>query len=146
MRFFSLQSIARVRRYRLCNVFKCLKRLWLRISVSTLFMNILEKATAIFVPMFKIQASCITMVTETNHKVKQPITDLYNGDHIEDMTKKWLCQTPHPPQIPEFFPTFVTFSTCCMQKCGKGDWLKWEKAHEERFITRKEFWSMVLLG
>ena len=25
--------------------------LWLRISVSTLFMNILEKATAIFVPM-----------------------------------------------------------------------------------------------
>ena len=28
-----------------------LKRLWLRISVSTLFMNILEKVTAIFVPM-----------------------------------------------------------------------------------------------
>ena len=28
-----------------------LKRLWLRISLSTLFMNILEKVTAIFVPM-----------------------------------------------------------------------------------------------
>ena len=31
------------------------------------------------------------------------ITDLYNGDHIDDTTKKWLCQTPHPPQIPEFY-------------------------------------------
>ena len=28
------------------------------------------------------------MVIETNHKVKQLITDLYNGDHIDDMTKK----------------------------------------------------------
>ena len=35
------------------------------------------------------------MVTETNHKVKQLITDLHNGDHIDDMTKKWLCQTPN---------------------------------------------------
>ena len=43
------------------------------------------------------------MVTETNHKVKQLITDLHNGDHIDDMTKKWLCQTPNPPQIPEFY-------------------------------------------
>ena len=36
-------------------------------------------------------------------------------------------------------PTFVSFSTCCTQKCGTGDWLKWEKAHEERFVTREEF-------
>ena len=36
------------------------------------------------------------MVTETNQKGKQLITDLHNGDHIEDMTKKWLCQTPNP--------------------------------------------------
>ena len=43
------------------------------------------------------------MVTETNHKVKQLITDLHNGDHIDDMTKKWLCQTPNPPRIPEFY-------------------------------------------
>ena len=43
------------------------------------------------------------MVTETNLKVKQLITDLYNGDHIDDMTKKWLCQTPNPPRIPEFY-------------------------------------------
>ena len=43
------------------------------------------------------------MVAETNHKVKQLITDLHNGDHIDDMTKKWLCQTPNPPRIPEFY-------------------------------------------
>ena len=43
------------------------------------------------------------MVTETNLKVKQLITDLYNGDHIDDMTKTWLCQTPNPPRIPEFY-------------------------------------------
>ena len=43
------------------------------------------------------------MVTETNHEVKQLITDLHNGDHIDDMTKKWLCQTPNPPRIPEFY-------------------------------------------
>ena len=43
------------------------------------------------------------MVTETNHKVKQLINDLYNGDHIDNMTKTWLCQTPNPPRIPEFY-------------------------------------------
>ena len=32
------------------------------------------------------------MVTETNHKVKQLITDLHNGDHI-DMTKKSCSET-----------------------------------------------------
>ena len=35
------------------------KKLWLRISVSTLFMNILQKATAIFVPM---AVSCLKVV------------------------------------------------------------------------------------
>ena len=45
----------------------------------------------------------LPMVIETNHKVKQLITDLYNGDHIDDMTKKWLCQTPNPPRIPELY-------------------------------------------
>ena len=43
------------------------------------------------------------MVTETDHKVKQLITDLHNGDHKDDMTKKWLCQTPNPPRTPEFY-------------------------------------------
>ena len=45
------------------------------------------------------------MVTETNQK-KKLITDLHKGDHIEDMTKKlykWLCQTPNPLRIPEFY-------------------------------------------
>ena len=43
------------------------------------------------------------MVTETNHNDKQFITDLYKGDHIDDTTKKRLCQTPNPPRIPEFY-------------------------------------------
>ena len=43
------------------------------------------------------------MVTETNHEVKKLINDFYNGDHIDDMTKKWLCQTPNPPRILEFY-------------------------------------------
>ena len=42
------------------------------------------------------------MVTETNHKVKQLTNDLYIGDHI-DMAKEWLCQTPNPLRIPEFY-------------------------------------------
>ena len=52
------------------------------------------------------------MVTEKNHKVKQLITDLHNGDHIDDMTKKWLCQTPNPPRIPEFYTLTKIHKPC----------------------------------
>ncbi|XP_044176756.1 uncharacterized protein LOC122959498 [Acropora millepora] len=43
------------------------------------------------------------MVVDTNRKVQQLINDLYHGNHIDEMTKKWLCQTPNPPRIPEFY-------------------------------------------
>ena len=43
------------------------------------------------------------MVRETHNKVSLLTTELYSGNHIDDMTKKWLSQTPNPPRIPEFY-------------------------------------------
>ena len=43
------------------------------------------------------------MVTETLQKVNELITELHNGKHIDDITKKWLSQTPNPPRIPIFY-------------------------------------------
>ena len=43
------------------------------------------------------------MVEETSRKVQKLITALHNEHHIDEMTKKWLCQTPNPPRIPVFY-------------------------------------------
>ena len=43
------------------------------------------------------------MVKETHSKVLRLITNLHLGNHIDNMTKKWLSQTPNPPRIPEFY-------------------------------------------
>ena len=43
------------------------------------------------------------MVVETNRIVTQLINELYRKNHIDDMTKKWLCQTSDPPQNPVFY-------------------------------------------
>ena len=43
------------------------------------------------------------MVGETNRKVTQLINELYRRNHIDEMIKKWLCQTPNPPRIPVFY-------------------------------------------
>ena len=43
------------------------------------------------------------MVKGTRNKVLHLITDLHRENHIDDMTKKWLSQTPNPPRIPEFY-------------------------------------------
>ena len=43
------------------------------------------------------------MVKETNRKVTLLINELYRKNHIDEMTKKWLCQTPNPPRIPIFY-------------------------------------------
>ena len=43
------------------------------------------------------------MVKETQNKVSRLIANLHRGKHIDDMTKKWLSQTPCPPRIPEFY-------------------------------------------
>ena len=39
----------------------------------------------------------------TNRKVTQLINKLYRKNHIDEMTKKWLCQTPDQPRIPVFY-------------------------------------------
>ena len=43
------------------------------------------------------------VVVETNCKVTQLINELYRKNHIDEMTKKWLCQTPDPPRISVFY-------------------------------------------
>ena len=43
------------------------------------------------------------MITETLRKVNELIAKLHNGKHIDDITKKWLSQTPNPPRIPIFY-------------------------------------------
>ena len=43
------------------------------------------------------------MVEQTSRRVQQLITILYNEHHIDETTKKWLCQTPNPPRIPIFY-------------------------------------------
>ena len=40
------------------------------------------------------------MVKTTQEKVNDLINRLHQGEHIDDMTKKWLLQTPNPPRIP----------------------------------------------
>ena len=40
------------------------------------------------------------MVKTTQAKVKDLINQLHQGEHIDDMTKKWLLQTPNLPRIP----------------------------------------------
>ena len=43
------------------------------------------------------------MAKETQSKVSRLITNMHGEKHIDDMTKKWLSQTPCPPRIPEFY-------------------------------------------
>ena len=43
------------------------------------------------------------MVKTAQEKVNHPISGLHQGEHIDDMTKKWLLQTPNPPRISIFY-------------------------------------------
>lgn len=43
------------------------------------------------------------MVKETFHKAQYLINELHSNNHIDDMTRKWLSQTPNPPRIPVFY-------------------------------------------
>ena len=43
------------------------------------------------------------MVKTTQEKVNDLISQLHQGEHIDDMTKKWLLQTPNLPRIPIFY-------------------------------------------
>ena len=43
------------------------------------------------------------MVETTAKKVNQLIKSLLQGNHIDEMTAKWLSLTPNPPRIPVFY-------------------------------------------
>ena len=43
------------------------------------------------------------MVKETHSKGLRLIMDLHRENHIDDMTRKPLSETPNPPRIPEFY-------------------------------------------
>ena len=43
------------------------------------------------------------MVEETNRRVIQLVNELYHKNHIDETTKKWLCERPNPPRIPVFY-------------------------------------------
>ena len=43
------------------------------------------------------------MALQTSQKAKEIINALHHGDHIDDMTKKWLALTPNPTRIPVFY-------------------------------------------
>ena len=43
------------------------------------------------------------MVKETQKRVQNIIGELHREKHIDNMTKKWLSETPNPPRIPVFY-------------------------------------------
>ncbi|XP_067016780.1 uncharacterized protein [Acropora muricata] len=45
----------------------------------------------------------IPMAESTQERVQRIIDTLYREKHIDDMTKKWLSQTPNPPRVPLFY-------------------------------------------
>ena len=45
----------------------------------------------------------IPMAESTQERVQRVIDTLYREKHIDDMTKKWLSQTPNPPRVPIFY-------------------------------------------
>ena len=43
------------------------------------------------------------MVEVTAKKAKEIISEPYQRNHMDSMTKKWLLQMPNPPRIPVFY-------------------------------------------
>ena len=43
------------------------------------------------------------MAEDIPRRVQQLINELYDGNYMDKMTKKWLFQTPNPPRIPIFY-------------------------------------------
>ena len=73
------------------------------------------------------------MADETAEKIKQLTTSMLTESHIDEMTVKWLSQTPNPPRIPEFYtltkihkPTLV----------GRPNIWMW-RPHRENFILSR---------
>ena len=43
------------------------------------------------------------MIKDTNRRVQQLISENHRGNHIDDMTQRWLCQTLSTPRTPIFY-------------------------------------------
>jgi len=43
------------------------------------------------------------MAEDTHRRVQQLTNELYDGNYIDEITKKWLYQTPNPPRILIFY-------------------------------------------
>ena len=43
------------------------------------------------------------MVKDTSLRVLILVNELHQQNHIDDMTKKWLCLTPNPPRVTVFY-------------------------------------------
>ena len=41
----------------------------------------------------------LSVVKETQKRVQNIISELHREEHIDDMTKEWLSETPNPPRI-----------------------------------------------
>ena len=75
-------------------------------GTTTVFMNTQDKMKEGQIQLdkeehYKNLASPI--VVDTHGKVEQLINDHYYGNHTDETIKKWLCQTPSPPHISEFY-------------------------------------------
>ena len=56
------------------------------------------------------------MVNMTQTKFNQIIDKLHRGKYIDDMTKKWLAQTPQPAKNPCFLHAYKNPQTCSARK------------------------------
>ena len=77
------------------------------IGTTTVFMNKADKIHEAKVQLDNrknYQRLKSPVVKTTQEKVNELISRLHQGKHIDDMTKKWLLQTPSPPRIPIFYP------------------------------------------
>ena len=54
--------------------------------------------------MTQIITSLLTSLQSRKHtRRSRVISKLHRGNYLDDMTRKWLSQTPNPPRIPEFY-------------------------------------------
>ena len=75
-------------------------------GTTSVFMSLADKKTEGQIQLDNIEhyrPLDESMVEETSVRVEQLITELHREQHIDEMTKKWLCQTQNPPRIPVFY-------------------------------------------
>ena len=75
-------------------------------GTTSVFMSLADKKTEGQIQLDNIEhyrPLDESKVEETSVRVEQLITELHREQHIDEMTKKWLCQTQNPPRIPVFY-------------------------------------------